>query len=309
MNVPFLKAHGAGNDFVFTFEQSLRQPADQESLGRLARAICDRHAGVGADGWYLVRQPCEGHHAEILLFNSDGSKAELSGNGTRCAAAILIDAGLPTSNVRILSGAGPRLLQLLERKGRNFRFEMDMGRPAWKDAELRQSLDLPSGAREVAVIDVGNPQCAVPVDGFDFDWRAAGAGIETHARFPDRTNVSFFRKVDDHTIEARFWERGAGATLSSGTGSLGAAAVAILLGLTGSPVRVVGEAGGLEVRWGPPSAPAAPRRIETPAAEASPAEAGQPPAPPLVTWAYSAPDGAASLAGPAQIVAGGEFYW
>jgi diaminopimelate epimerase len=272
MNVPFLKAHGAGNDFVFTFENRLAAPPAPEHLPELARAICDRHAGVGADGWYMVRQPCEGHDAEILLFNSDGSKAELSGNGTRCAAAILVDAGLAASNVRILTGAGPRQLKLLERAGRTFRFEMDMGRPGWKDEELRVSLPLPSGARDVTIVDVGNPQCAAVVDNFDFDWRAVGAAIETHARFGNRTNVSFLRKLGDHAIEARFWERGAGATLSSGTGSLGAAVAAILLGLTGSPVRVVGEAGDLEVRWG-------------------------------------APDCAATLIGPAQIVAAGEFYW
>lgn len=329
MNVPFLKAHGAGNDFLFTFEKSLPRTLDDGGLAALAKAICDRHSGVGADGWYLIRQPSEGHHAEILLFNSDGSKAELSGNGTRCAAAVLIDAGLPTSNVRVLTGAGPRHLKSLERKGRWFRFDMDMGRPAWKDDELRWPLDLKLGVREVAIVDVGNPQCAVVVDSLEFDWRTAGAEIEKHPKFPKRTNVSFLCKRGDHAIEARFWERGAGATLSSGTGSLGAAVAAILLGMAGSPVRVATEAGELEVAWGPESAPAAPRRIETPApalppppppppAEGeAPVEAEQPqpepepaaPPPPVVTWSYRAPEGTARLAGPAEIVAAGEFFW
>jgi diaminopimelate epimerase len=327
MNVPFLKAHGAGNDFLFTFEKSLRQPVEENRLPGLAKAICSRHAGVGADGWYLIRQPSEGHHAEILLFNSDGSKAELSGNGTRCAAAILIDAGLPTASVRILTGAGPRHLKSLERNGRWFRFEMDMGRPLWKDDELRLPLELKSGAREAAILDVGNPQCAVLAGDLNFDWRLLGAEIENHSRFPNRTNVSFLRKIDDHTIEARFWERGAGATLSSGTGSVGAAAAAVLLGLAGSPVRVVTEAGDLEVIWGSRSAPVAPRRIETPAPAVpvpppkagEEAAAGEPPAeplleaqplpPPIVSWSYPAPEGPARLVGPAEVVATGEFFW
>ena len=331
MNIPYIKAHGAGNDFLFTFEKALREPLHQDHLADFARGICDRHRGVGADGWYLIRQPSEGHHAEILLFNSDGSKAELSGNGTRCAAAILVDAGLPTGTVRILTGAGPRQVKLLERKGREFRFEMDMGRPTWSDDQLRFPLPLKAGKREVAILDVGNPQCAVVVDSLDLDWRTLGAEIENHSEFPKKTNVSFIRRIDDHAIEARFWERGAGATLSSGTGSLGAAAAAILLGQVGSPVRVVTEAGDLEVSWGARSAPVPPKKIETaaPVAEAPPpppppvpesvaegeAPSGNaappppPPPPPIVTWVFSAPQGNALVAGPACVIATGEFFW
>jgi hypothetical protein len=217
-------------------------------------------------------------------------------------------------------------LKSLGRDGRTFQFEMDMGRPSWKDAELHFSLVLTSGSRDVAIVDVGNPQCAVFVENFQFDWHAVGAEIEKHKQFPSGTNVSFVRKVDDHSVEARFWERGAGATLSSGTGSLGAAVTAILLGLVGSPVRVLTEAGELEVTWGPPSRPAPPRRIETPvpppaagigSSEGDPTtEAPTDPAPPatpvpepIVTWEYMAPEGPALLAGPAQITTRGEFNW
>ena len=111
-----------------------------------------------------------------------------------------------------------------------------MGRPAWvDDGQLRFPLALKSGRREVAILDAGNPQCALAVDKFDVDWRTLGGEIEIHSQFPKKTNVSFVRKIDDHAIEARFWERGAGATLSSGTASsLGAAVAAILLGLVGA---------------------------------------------------------------------------
>jgi diaminopimelate epimerase len=101
----------------------------------------------------------------------------------------------------------------------------------------------------VTLIWVGNPQCAMPVDDFTFDWRAMGAEIERHPHFPKRTNVSFVRAVDDHTIDVRFWERGAGETMSSGTGSTGAAAMAVARGMAKSPVRVLTPAGPIDLRF------------------------------------------------------------
>jgi diaminopimelate epimerase len=122
-----------------------------------------------------------------------------------------------------------------------------MGRPRF-DA-VRFILPLSSGLRDVTVVDVGNPQCAVLVDDFDFDWRAMAAEIESHAHFPRRSNVSFIRPVDAHTVEVRFYERGAGETMSSGTGSTGAVAAAVRRGLVQSPVRVLTPAGPLDLRW------------------------------------------------------------
>jgi diaminopimelate epimerase len=118
-------------------------------------------------------------------------------------------------------------------------------------AEIQQprfKLPLAAGARDVTLLWVGNPQCAVPVEHFDFDWRAEGAEIESHPQFPGRTNVSFFRAIDHHTLEVRFYERGAGETMSSGTGSTGAVAAAMARGMISSPVRVRTPAGPLELR-------------------------------------------------------------
>ena len=238
MIIPFTKAHGALNDFLLTRDED----APRENRAALARAICDRHAGVGADGWLLVSRPEPGCDAAIHLFNSDGSEAEMSGNGTRCAAAFLLREGLARPDICIRTGAGPRSLRLIERFGLLFTFEMNMGR-----AEIRER-DALVGSRRAVVLWVGNPQCAVPVENFDFNWRAAGAEIECHPSFPNRTNVSFLRRVDDHTIEVRFWERGAGETMSSGTGSTGAAAAAAALGMARSPMRVVTPAGPLDLR-------------------------------------------------------------
>jgi diaminopimelate epimerase len=123
---------------------------------------------------------------------------------------------------------------------------MNMGRA--RLIETRFDLPLASGSRDVTLIDVGNPQCAVPVADFDFDWRAMGAEIETHPHFPNRTNVSFIKGVDANTIDVRFYERGAGETMSSGTGSTGAAVAAVARGMAQSPVRVLTPAGPLELR-------------------------------------------------------------
>lgn len=247
MTVPFTKAHGTRNDFLLTWRD--RVPANAD-LRAFARAICDRHTGPGADGWLLVSAQDGNADAAIQLFNSDGSDSEISGNGTRCAAAFLIDAGrAKPPDVRIATGAGLKTLRMIERREKEFLFEMNMGRPVCRDGDLHFFLPLEGGAREVTILDVGNPQCAVFVEDFDFDWRTMGAEIENHPHFPRRTNVSFVRSRDRHSIEVRFFERGAGETMSSGTGSTGAAAAAVLRGLAESPVRVYTAAGPLDLRW------------------------------------------------------------
>jgi diaminopimelate epimerase len=263
MKIPFTKAHGAKNDFLFTW----RSAAPEEDLPGAARAICDRHTGVGADGWILVEPPRDAEaEGTIELYNSDGSTAELSGNGTRCAAAFLIRHGFSPGIARIRTGAGIKTLRLLKRNDRRFEFEMGMGVPEITSPAF--PLPLSRGTVDVTLVWMGNPQCAVPVTDFDFDWRAMGAEIETHPHFPNRTNVSFLKALTPHSVEVRFWERGAGETLSSGTGSTGAAAAAISRGFASSPVTIVTPAGPLEVRI----------------------------------------EGEAYLTGPAELVAEGEFF-
>jgi len=247
MKIPFTKAHGAHNDFLLTWRKDSPEP-ESSDYPAIARAICERHTGIGADGWILVDPPGD-HEAEgaIQLYNSDGSTAEISGNGTRCAAAFLIRHGYAAGVIRVRTGAGLKILRLLSRRDLLFEFEMNMGRPQVTTAQL--DLELSAGARNVTVLWVGNPQCAMPVEDFDFDWRAVGAEIEHHPAFPSRTNVSFVKRIDDHAIDVRFWERGAGETMSSGTGSTGAAAMAIARGLVESPVEVRTPAGPIHLRF------------------------------------------------------------
>lgn len=247
MKIPFTKAHGAHNDFLLTWRHDAPDPDAVDHAG-LAQAICSRHTGIGADGWMLVDPPSDAlSEGAIELYNSDGSMAEISGNGTRCAAAFLIRHGHAAGVVRVRTGAGIKTLRLLRRRDLEFEFEMNMGIPEITDERFK--LELIEGTRDVTLLWVGNPQCAVPVESFDFDWRAMGAEIERHPHFPNRTNVSFVKLVDEHTIDVRFWERGAGETMSSGTGSTGAAAMAVARGMVQSPVRVQTPAGDLELRF------------------------------------------------------------
>jgi len=206
-----------------------------------------RHTGVGADGWMLIEPASAADHdTAIRLFNSDGSER-------RSPQRYALRGGLP-HRARLPEGRNARAdrrrikrLRLLERADLRFVFEMNMGRPEFT-AE-RFQLPLGAGARDVTLVWVGNPQCAMPVADFDFDWRALGAEIECHPQFPQRTNVSFLARATSTPLEVRFWERGAGETMSSGTGSTGAFAAAVQRGLVRSPARVVTPAGPMEVRW------------------------------------------------------------
>jgi len=256
MKIPFTKAHGARNDFLLTRRIDLPEPFDGVAL---ARAICDRHTGIGADGWIVISDAPDAD-AAIELWNSDGSSSPISGNGTRCAAAMLMRG----ASIRIRTGAGVKHLQLLNRAGRVHSIEMNMGRAIIEDLKTKVH------GQDATIVDVGNPQCAVFVDRLPDDWVSLGAAIERDPRFPNRTNVSFIRVLDRHTLDLRFFERGAGETMSSGTGSTGAAAAAHARGLVESPIEVCTPAGPLIARWD---------RDEI------------------------------HLAGPAEIVAEGEFYF
>ncbi len=228
MKIPFTKAHGCGNDFLIVEGETF-------SFGdpiALTRAICDRHTGVGADGLYFL------HGARVHLYNSDGSPAALSGNGTRCVAAVIVSKGgqAAGATIRIETGAGPRDLLLTLRNGNLFHFAMNLGKVGVSPG--------PEGSFDVAI---GNPQCVNLVDSLDFDWKARGAAMERHPHYPDRANVEFVRVDGRHRITIRIWERGAGWTLSSGTGAASSAAAAVHAGRAEYPVTVATEGGDLLV--------------------------------------------------------------
>jgi diaminopimelate epimerase len=247
--VHFEKWQALGNDYVIVEEREL---PFELTPGRV-RAICAPHTGVGSDGILLIRETDErGFVAEVRIYNPDGSEAELSGNGVRQAVMYLRRNGWTEhDSFSVLTAAGeirPRIEGEL--------CTMDIGR-----VRLRAEADFPSGSedgtgtvepdgREFAFqfVQVGNPQVSIEVpDGLDeLDLGRYGPAIERHELFPNRTNVSFWRRSGDAEIRARIFERGVGETMSSGTGATGAAVAAVLRGVD-SPVKVVLDGGELVV--------------------------------------------------------------
>ena len=246
----FEKWQALGNDYAILEQEAL---PFELTPGRI-QALCAPHTGVGADGILLLSRSEErGFVAELRIFNPDGSEAELSGNGVREAVMYLRRHGWADSDsFSISTAAGEVRPRITGPKT----CTVDMGR-----ARLASQKDFPSGGgdgtgtltaagRELAFqfVSVGNPQCSIEVeDGLEeLDLSELGPPIESHVLFPNRTNVSFWRRDGDDAIRARIFERGVGETMSSGTGATGAAVAAVVKGLD-SPVTVRLDGGELEV--------------------------------------------------------------
>ena len=257
----FTKLQGMGNDFLVINVDDVRT---LDTARETARLLCDRNYGAGADGVVFVTSA---RHSDAdfatRIFNADGSEAEVSGNGTRCVAAYLYHAGLwEEPEVRIATAAGVKRGRLVTREESSFQFEFDMGTPSFRSDDVPMVLDRPleqviayplnigGDVFEVTCLSMGNPQCIVIVPSLEsIDLHEIGPLIEDHPVFPNRTNVEIVKVNADDEIEIRIWERGAGHTLSSGTGSCASAVAAIINGLAGRSVRVITEGGTLRVDW------------------------------------------------------------
>jgi diaminopimelate epimerase len=242
-----VKAHAYGNDFLYAQEEEVRG-AD---LTTLSRRLCERHRGGGADGLVVYTPTAEG--ARMRLFNADGSPSELSGNGLRGLAALVIRArGTPSqviagARVVIETDAGVRELTLVERADPRFVFRASMGHPQ----DLRWTeLDVVGVRVRACVLSVGNPQCVVlgPLPD-DERFATIGRALERHAAFPQGTNVEFAQVDAPDRVSIRIWERGVGPTESSGTGTCAAAAAAIAGADVARRLTVVAPGGAQEVEW------------------------------------------------------------
>lgn len=244
MPIPFLKASACGNDFlIIDGELSPSDPAG------FTRRICDRHRGVGADGVeWLYRAP--GVDIEARLINADGSQAEISGNGTRCVAAYLCwdrkGSEQEKESFLIRTGAGDKLCNLTSQSGYRYEFETAMGKP---QIDPERSVTISFGKTAGIPVSMGNPHFVTFVKDFPPDWQRQAAEIQRDASFPHGVNIEFVRVHDSNHIEVRFYERGVGETLSSGTGSSAAAAASIATGRGQSVVRVEAPGGTQFVRW------------------------------------------------------------
>jgi len=238
--IPCTVAEADGNSFVIVETEAIGSSYGKEQLKQFAIDICAKY---GVDGLQTVTHAIDGT-TNTNLRNSDGSYAELSGNGTRCVAAYIAQKKPNLKQIALATDAGEIFLEKIESRGRSFKFKTEMPEPALPMGLTPQSISFKGAEYVGVVVDVGNPQFAIFVDTFSFNWQAVGRQIEQHYMFePGGTNVSFSRVTDPSGIESKFWERGAGATKSSGTGSAGAAVASLVLGLTKNPVTVAGEGG------------------------------------------------------------------
>ena len=251
----FVKAQAAGNDFLVVDAARIAEAGiSDEDHARFAARICSRRFGVGADGLEVV-SASKALNADFgaRLWNSDGSPAEISGNGTRCVAAYLTEQRLVSGRFSIETDAGVRDVELVLASPPGFEFRMRTDEAECRVMGAAVELKLGADRQTVTTVDVGNPQCVCLVESFGFDWQALGAALECHPHFPNRTNVSFVRvgvgRGGIPKLELRFWERGAGATLSSGTGSLGAAVAARHHGWIRRSAEIHTQGGEMLVDW------------------------------------------------------------
>jgi diaminopimelate epimerase len=250
--VRFEKWQALGNDYAVIEERELPFELTPDRI----RAFCAAHTGVGSDGILLLSESAErGFVAALRILNPDGSEAELSGNGVREASMYLRRSGWTEADSFSISTAAG---EVRPRITGPTTCTVDMGRAKLASKDFPGGPDdgrgtLQADGREFAFqhVSVGNPQCAIEVgDGLEqLDLAAVGPPIERHELFPNRTNVSFWRRESDSAITARIFERGVGETMSSGTGATGAAVAAVLRGLA-STVTVRLDGGELEVEVG-----------------------------------------------------------
>jgi diaminopimelate epimerase len=240
--IPFVKATAYGNDFLI-----VRKEFQGPDPAGLTRALCDRHNGVGADGVEWLSDE-SGYAARIHLINADGSFAELSGNGTRCVAAHLA-AGGAGEDLLIATDAGGKLCRLTGRSGNRYDFLTDMGAPRVGEAF---EIDLGHARYSGVPVSMGNPHFVIFVAEIPAAWRPDSQLIQARGDlFPEGINVEWVQRNSPTEIAIRIYERGAGETHSSGTGSSATAAAAIATRDCAGPLTVVSPGGVQQVQWKP----------------------------------------------------------
>ena len=241
MGIDLVKAHAYGNDFLFA---SIGQTVEAERA-TLARRLCDRHRGVGADGLVLYAPTATG--ATMTLYNADGGVAEVSGNAVRCLAAIVAQGRTGTREVVVETDAGAIPLTLVGSAGDRMTFDALMGQPTGVG---QRSLEAAGELVEVVALSVGNPQCIVlegPVD--EARLQRLGPALASHPVFPAGSNVELVEVESPSRIRILIWERGVGPTAASGTGACASAVAAATYGGASRDVDVVSPGGTQHVTW------------------------------------------------------------
>lgn len=252
----FTKMHGLGNDYVYVncFEEKIDNPP------AVARFVSDRHFGIGSDGLIMIN-PSKTADFEMEMYNADGSRGEMCGNGIRCVAKYVYDYGLiDKTQISVETLGGIKYLDLTVEDGKVSLVKVDMGKPELEAdlipiiSEREQVIDEPievdGKEYHMTGVSMGNPHAVIYVDDVKgLDLEKIGPKFENHERFPKRINTEFVHCIDRQTVEMRVWERGSGETLACGTGACAVAVSSILNNLTDTQVTVKLLGGDLQIEW------------------------------------------------------------
>ena len=253
----FTKMQGIGNDYVYVncLQETVENPSE------LAKKISDRHYGVGSDGLIMIN-PSDKADFEMEMYNADGSRGEMCGNGIRCVAKYVYDYGLTDkTSISVETLAGIKYLDLTVEDGKVVLVKVDMGKPMLRPEEVpvvsekEEVIDEPitvdGQEYRMTCVSMGNPHAVVFIDQDvkEFLLETVGVKFENHERFPKRVNTEFVNVLDRHTAQMRVWERGSGETLACGTGACAVAVACALNGLTEDEVTVKLLGGDLQIKW------------------------------------------------------------
>lgn len=253
----FTKMQCIGNDYVYVncLQETIENPSE------LAKKISDRHYGVGSDGLIMIN-PSDKADFEMEMYNADGSRGEMCGNGIRCVAKYVYDYGLTDkTSISVETLAGIKYLDLTVEDGKVVLVKVDMGKPMLRPEEVpvvsekEEVIDEPitvdGQEYRMTCVSMGNPHAVVFIDQDvkEFPLETVGVKFENHERFPKRVNTEFVNVLDRHTAQMRVWERGSGETLACGTGACAVAVACALNGLTEDEVTVKLLGGDLQIKW------------------------------------------------------------
>lgn len=252
----FTKMQGLGNDYVYVncFEEKIENPP------AVARYVSDRHFGIGSDGLIMIN-PSEVADFEMKMYNADGSRGEMCGNGIRCVAKYVYDYGLTDkTQISVETLGGIKYLDLTVEDGKVVLVKVDMGKPELKsdlipiisenEKVIDEPIEVDGQVYHMTGVSMGNPHTVIYVDDVkNLDLEKIGPKFENHERFPKRINTEFVHCIDRNTVEMRVWERGSGETLACGTGACAVAVASILNNLTDTRVTVKLLGGDLQIEW------------------------------------------------------------
>ena len=258
MKLRFTKMHGCGNDYVYI--NGLIEKLPEKNRPKLVRFLSDRHFGIGSDGVIFIN-PSEKADFEMEMYNADGSRAEMCGNGIRSVAKYVFDNGLTDKKELLIESFGriKPISIIKEKNGKALLIRVDMGEPELiperipvisdKDSFINESVRIGDKDFRITAVSMGNPHAVIFLDPDKTEIEAIGPLVENSDLFPKRTNVEFVRVIDRNNIKMRVWERGTGETLACGTGCCATLVASVLNGMTDRKATIHVLGGDIDCEW------------------------------------------------------------